>query len=284
MPMRIITLSTLIFLLFAGFASAQLKGIQSYDNAYRNYVAGNFDEAIKNYNDYIKSYPNDDKAIFERGMCYESQRKFDEAMKDYSTAIQLKPFFSSYYVSRGYTYIKTGMPQNAYDDFTRAVQNEPTNPDGYFGRVNANLDLNKYDFALTDINAAINLNNRNPLYFYVRAMIYTKLDDTTRFYNDIERVLNNYPSDFFSNFKSQGVVLILDNIENNINTLNEGISDDPNNYLLYFKRGFNYYLVRRFPLAADDFKKAAQLSPDSNSRLVTYSGILIDNCNFYSDK
>ncbi|MCE1165847.1 MAG: tetratricopeptide repeat protein [Bacteroidetes bacterium] len=282
--MRIITLSILIFLLLAGFASAQLKGIPSYDNAYRNYVAGNFDEAIKNYDDYIKSYPNDDKAIYERGMCYESQRKFDDALRNYNAALQLKPYFSPYYVSRGYAFVKTNMPQNAYDDFTRAVQNDPTNPDGYFGRVNANLDLNKYDFALTDLNAAINLNNKNPLYYYVRAMIYTELDDTTRFYNDIERILSNYPGEYFSSFKSQGVVLILDNIENNINYLNDAITNDPENYLLYFKRGFNYYLFRRFVPAADDFQKAARLSPDSQSRLVKYAGMLIDNCKFYSEK
>ncbi len=282
--MRIITLSTLVLLFFAGFAGAQLKGIQSYDNAYRNYVAGNFDEAIKNYNDYIKSYPNDDKAIFERGMCYESQRKFDEALKDYNAAIQLRPLSAPYYVSRGYAYVKTNMPQNAYDDFTRAIQYDPTNSDGYFGRVNANLDLNKYDFALTDMNAAINLNNKNPLFYYVRAMIYTELDDTTRFYNDIERILNNYPSDFFSNFKSQGVVLILDNIENNINYLNGLIAGNPDYFLLYFMRGFNYYLVRRFSLAAEDFQKAVKFCPDSGSRLVIYSNLLVENCKFYSDK
>ncbi len=282
--MRRFILITIIFLLFANVVSAQLKGITSYDNAYRNYTAGNFDIAVKYYNEYLKSYTNDDKAIFERGMCYESLRKFDEALRDYSSAIMLRPLSAPYYVSRGYVYIKTGMPQNAYDDFTRAIQYDPSGSDGYFGRVNANLDLNKYDFALSDINSAINLNNKNPLFYYTRAMIYTELNDTAKFYDDIERILNNYPGDFFSNFKSQGVILILDNIEQNINFLNGLINENPGYFLLHFMRGFNYYLAKKFVAAEEDFNLALKYCANVTTRIAAYSQKLIENCKIYSDK
>jgi tetratricopeptide (TPR) repeat protein len=281
--MRIITVLVILLSIYLNVSYPQLKGITSYDNAYRNYVSGNFEEAIRNYNEYIKAYANDDKAIYERGMCYESLRKFNDALKDYTLALQMKPFYAAYNISRGYAYVKMGIPANAYDDFTKAIQNDPTNPDGYFGRVNADLDLNKFDFALTDLNMAINLNQKNPLFYYVRAMIYTGLNDTAKFYDDIERILDKYPNDFFSSYKSQGVVLILDNIEYNINMLTNVIDNYPDQYILYFRRGFNYYIYKKFGPAADDFVQSIKYCPDQSARMVTLSSRLIENCKIYND-
>jgi len=282
--MKIITVLFFIITVNLNISYPQLKGITSYDNAYRNYTSGNFEDAIKYYNEYIKAYSNDDKAIYERGMCYENLRKFEDALKDYSNALRLKPFFAEYNISRGYAYIKTNMPTNAYDDFTRAIRSEPTNPDGYYGRVNANLDLNKYEFALNDLNAAINLNTKNPIYYYVRAIIYTELNDTAKFYDDLERILDYYPSEFFSSYKSQGVVLILDNIQNNINRLTNAINNIPDHYLLHFRRGFNYYVYKKFVPASEDFADAIRFCPDSSSRMVKLSQLFIDNCKIYNDK
>ncbi|MDD5362103.1 MAG: tetratricopeptide repeat protein [Ignavibacteria bacterium] len=281
--MRIITVLVILFSIYLNVSYPQLKGITSYDNAYRNYISGNFEEAIKNYNEYIRAYANDDKAIYERGMCFESLRKFDDALKDYTLALQMKPYYSAYNISRGYAYVKMGIPANAYDDFTKAIQNDPANSDGYFGRVNADLDLNKFDFALTDLNMAINLNQRNPLFYYVRAMIYTELNDTAKFYDDIEKILDNYPNDFFSNYKSQGVVLILDNIEYNINVLSNAIENYPDQFLLYFRRGFNYYIYRKFGPAADDFAQSIKYCPDPSTRMINLSNRLIENCKIYND-
>jgi len=270
-----------IFLLLILFAvtinslQSQVTGNSNYDNAYRNYISGNFEKAITYYNDFLKSYTNNDKAFFERGMCYESLKRFDEAKTDYSLAIQLKPFFSPYYISRGYVFVKTGFPQNAYEDFTKAIQNDPANSDGYVGRLNAYLDLGKYDLALSDITYAITLAPNNPLLYYYRAMIFTDLNDTTKFYNDLEKILDNYPSEFFTNYKSQGVVLILDNIEQNVEFLSKGIADNPEDNLLYFKRGFNYYLLRKFVPASEDFSNSVKFSTEPNSRLVILSTKLI---------
>ncbi len=272
-----------IFAILFVSAKAQVTGNNIYDNAYRNYTAGNFEDAIRYYTEFINSNTTNDKAVYERGMCYESIRRFDDAIRDYNTAVNLKPFFSLYYICRGYIYIKTGIPQNALSDFTFAIQNDPSNPEAYWGRVNAYLDLDKYDFALRDINSAINLKTDNALYYYIRAAVYSKLNDTAKFYDDIERIVFNYPSSFFSNYKSQTVVLILDNIVNNISRLTFDIQNDPENSLLYFRRGFNFYVYRKFNLAIEDFSSAVKLSPDINSRLIMLSAKLVDNCRVFSN-
>jgi tetratricopeptide (TPR) repeat protein len=281
--MRKFILLCFVFTLLFVSAKAQNTSSTIYDNAFRNYTAGNFDDAIRYYNEYINSNTTNDKAIHERGMCYESIRRFDEALRDYSTAINLKPFFSLYYISRGYAYIKSGLPENALSDFNMAVQYDPSNPEAYWGRVNAYLDLDKFDFALRDINSAINLKTDNALYYYVRAVVYSKLNDTAKFYDDIEKIMNNYPSSFFSNYKSQTVVLILDNIANNIARLSFDIDQSPDNPILYFRRGFNFYVYKKFNLAIEDFSNAVKNSSDVNSRLTQLSVKLVDNCKILSN-
>lgn len=265
-------------------ANAQVTGNNTYDNAYRNYIAGNFEDAIRYYNDYLKSNTTSDKAYFERGMCYESIRRFDDALRDYNTAVNIKPFYSLYLISRGYVYIKSSVPQNALTDFTMAIQHDPSNPEAYWGRMNAYVDLDKYDFALRDINSAINLNTENALYYYIRAVVYSKLNDTAKFYDDVERIVNNYPSGFFSEYRSQTVVLILDNINNNISRLTYEIQNDPSNSILYFRRAFNFYVYKKFNLAIEDFSNAVKLSPDVNSRLIMLSVKLVENCKVFSNQ
>jgi serine/threonine-protein kinase len=176
------------------------------------------------------------------------------------------------------------LPENALTDFTSSIQKDPSNPEGYWGRVNAYLDLDKYDFAIRDISTAINLNPDNAIYYYTRAIIYTELNDTANFYNDVEKIVNNYPGDFFSNYKSQTVILILDNIAHNIKFLSQLIEIAPDNYLLYFRRGFNYYVFKKFNLAIEDFSNVVKYSGDTNSRLFTLTSKLVDNCKTYSDR
>lgn len=280
---KIILLCFSFTLLFVS-ADAQVTGNNMYDNAYRNYTAGNFEEAIKYYTEYLKSNTTSDRAFYERGMCYESVRRIDDALRDYNSAINIKPFYSLYFISRGYAYIKNGLPLNALDDFTTAIRNDPSNPEAYWGRFNAYADLEKLDFALRDINSAINLNTDNALYYYIRAVVYSKLNDTAKFYDDLERIINYYPSSFFASYKSQTVVLILDNISNNIAKLSNEIDNEPGNCLLYFRRGFNYYVYKKFSLAIEDFSNAVKHSNGIHSRLISLSVKFVDNCKVFSDR
>lgn len=281
--MKLILLLTVFTIFYVSVSKAQVTGNNAYDNARRNYIAGNFDEAIKYYNEYLRSYTNDDKAFYERGMCYESLRRFDDALRDYSTAINLRPGYNKYYESRGYAYLKLSMPQNSLDDFNRAIQKDAFSSEGYWGRANAYVDLGKYDMALKDMNSALNIDPSNAMYLYIRAVLYTTIGDTTNFFRDLDLLSNLYASSFFSNYKSQYVVLILDNINTNVVNLTRLMLEYPQESFLYFRRGFNYYLLRNFTLAEEDFNSAIKYSQNVNSKLVTLSYKFIENCRVFSN-
>lgn len=281
--MKIYLLLIYISLFGLSELSAQVTGNNIYDNARRNYISGNFEEAIKYYNEYLRSYTNDDRAFYERGMCYESLRRFDDALRDYTTAINLKSSYAKYYESRGYAYLKLKLPQNSLDDFNKSIQKDAFSSEGYWGRANAYIDLGKYDMALKDMNSAVNLDPTNAIYLYIRAVLYTTINDTTNFYRELDLLSNLYASAFFSNYKSQYVVLILDNINTNVVNLSRMIIEYPEESFLYFRRGFNYYLLRNFTLASDDFSNAIKYMPDKNSTLVRLSVKYIENCKNFSN-
>jgi tetratricopeptide (TPR) repeat protein len=272
----------ILFLLFNSSVYSQLKGITSYDNAYRYMTAGEFEKAIGYYNEYLKSYPSDSKAYDERGRCYENLRQYENALKDYSSAISLSPFYGTYYNDRGYAYLKSGMPENSVSDFTSSINYNPNSSDGYEGRVQAYLDLGKNDLALTDINKAMLLAPDNPMYLVTRAVIYSNLEDTSKFYSDIENILNYYPGSFFASYKSQIVSLLLDNFYSNIQKLNSQIEDNPGDRVLYFKRGFNYYLLKKFDAAISDFEKCVSIS-GSNDRHSILSNLFIENSKSFKE-
>lgn len=261
---------------------SQLKGITSYDNAYRYFVSGDFEKAISYYSEYLMSYPADSKAFDERGRCYESIRQYDNALKDYSTAISLSPFSATYYNDRGYAYLKSGLLDNSANDFTQSITLNPNSSDGYEGRVQVYLDMNNFEFALTDINKAILLAPDNPMYLVTRAIIYSNLGDTAKLYSDIEKVLNYYPGAFFTSYKSQIVVLQLDNLQVNIQNLTIAIGENPSDRLLYFKRGLNYYLLKKFDTAKSDFEKCISLSNPSD-KITRFSNLFIENSNLFKE-
>jgi tetratricopeptide (TPR) repeat protein len=275
------TFLLLIVLIYTS-ANSQLKGITSYDNAYRNMISGDFEKAITYYTEYLKSYPSDSKAYDERGRCYENLRQYDNALKDYSNSISLSPSYGAYYNDRGYAYLKAGITENSISDFTQSINFNPNSPDGYEGRVQSYLDLNKFDLALSDINKAIILSPDNPMYLITRAVIYSELDDTSKLYSDVDKILTYYPSSFFASYKSQIVMLLLDNFNNNIQKLSVLIEEIPENRSYYFKRGFNYYLLKKFDAAISDFEKSISLS-ETTDKLSYFSSLFIENCKFYKD-
>lgn len=255
---------------------AQITGNTFYDNGYRYFTAGEFDKAIEYYTEYLKSYPNDAKAINERGLCYESLREYEYAERDYSNAILISPNFWEYYNNRGYVYVKMNMPDKAYQDFTQSIKLKPDGPEGYAGRVQALLDLGKYDLALMDINSAMTMDRNNPLYFITRVAIYGFMNDTIKLFKDIETILEYYPESFFAGYKSQFVYLSLDNIAKNIEQLTKSIQEKPKIYNNYFKRGFDFYLLKKFEPAIADFNTFISKCKNKNNNYIKIAQKFID--------
>lgn len=257
-------------------------GVESYDNAYRFYSLGDYNNAIKYYNEYLSSYSSDAQAYNERGRCYENLMQYDNALKDYSTALSLKPNFAQYYRDRGYVYLKTEKPDLALSDFNRTVLIDPDNAYNYSARALAYVDLGNFEFALKDINRAMQFEPSNPNYLITRTTIYSIMNDTLNFYKDLDTILTFNPVQFFSSFKLQDVLINYSNINKEIVSLTNIITSNSSDDFAYFERGFLYYITSRFEAALNDFENCKQCA-GNKTRMIKFAERFIEKIKQYGD-
>lgn len=105
----------------------------------------------------IKIEPNDAEIYYNRGVAYENLGQYQPAIKDYNQAISLKPAYSEAFYNRGTLYSEIGQYQQAIEDFNQAISLQPNDAEAYHGRGFAYDKLGQYQQAIEDYNKAISL-------------------------------------------------------------------------------------------------------------------------------
>ena len=148
------------------------------------YEKGNYLEAIKHYDNGVKSTPDDACLFNNRGLAYYSLEQYDKAVADYNRAIELKADFADAYYNRGLAYFRKGSYYNfeprkkAISDFTKAIEFKPNFVDAYYNRAVTHTeqihyhhkyatippkfpaeDMKRYNQALTDYNKVLFLDS-----------------------------------------------------------------------------------------------------------------------------
>lgn len=124
-------------------------------NAYTD--KGDSDKAIRDYTTAIQLQPNLADAYNGRGNAYADKGEIDNAIKDYNKAIQLNPDGADPYYNRGVTYQEKGDFENAINNYTKAIELKPDYTDVYCNRGEAQLHLQEWDKAKSDLMTAKNM-------------------------------------------------------------------------------------------------------------------------------
>ena len=278
--MKTIILFSIIFFIVLN-AHSQITGITSYDNATKFFNAGDYQKAITYYDEYLASYPNDSKAYDERGLCYEYLGQYDKAEQNYSKAISISPNNGDYYVHRGYALMRMGNTKSAVSVFSQSITLNSQMSNGYAGRMEAYILLGNYDLALNDVNSAMSNDINNPFYLINRAIIYLYLEDTAQLFKSIDTILTINPYDFFSKIKPEYKLFSIQKYFKIIEKLSGLIAEHPKNAFLYFRRGFNYYIIQKFDPARNDFETCLMFLPDTEIILSNFARRFIENCRKY---
>ena len=98
-----------------------------FNRANSNFVKGDFDLAIVDYNKSIELNPKDTSSYLSRGMAYFNKKNYDLTIADYDKVIELNPTDAKTYFNRANSYEKLGNAQKAIDDFQKTVELDPTN-------------------------------------------------------------------------------------------------------------------------------------------------------------
>jgi tetratricopeptide (TPR) repeat protein len=84
---------------------AAAQNVQAYiDKGITNSQKGNYDQAIKDFNQALQLKPTDPALLTYRGVVYYAKGNYDQAMKDFNQALEIDPKFGRAYYQRGMIY------------------------------------------------------------------------------------------------------------------------------------------------------------------------------------
>jgi len=88
--------------------------------------AGEYEKAIADHNEAIRTDPTYAAGFMHRGNAYARHGEFDRAIADLSEAIRLTPKDADAFYNRGYTYSHKGDHERAVADYTTGIELEIT--------------------------------------------------------------------------------------------------------------------------------------------------------------
>ena len=86
---------------------------------------GNYQGALKDFNQVIAENPQDIHAYFNRGYAHSSLGQFEQALADFTIALKLDPQMVEAYVNRGNVYLQLGEDETAIADYEKALEINP---------------------------------------------------------------------------------------------------------------------------------------------------------------
>ena len=177
--------------------TSQPKSKSYGEIAHENEIAGNYREAIRNYDKVLERNPRDISAILGKARCYRAQGLVDNALAAFSQAAKLasykgdsqsqiealsgiaeiKPNTFSAYSARGDILYELGQYERAINDFSKVIELDNRNLSAYYKLGNCFYNIKNYREALNTFHAAQDLNFADPKAEAYLAKTYLALGD-----------------------------------------------------------------------------------------------------------
>ena len=204
---------------------------QKLDEAAKFYYKGDYNGAIRIYDEALSLNPNNALAYYGSGLAYaQGLKQYERAIQDYDKAIELNPNYAVAYTSRGTSYALLGQKERAIQDFDKAIELNPKHAGAYNNRGLTYRNLGQNELAIKDFNKAIELNPKYDKAYNHRGYTY--------------QILGQY--------------------ELAIKDYNKAIELNPNYALAYTNRGSSYGILGKYEQAIQDFNKAIELNPNNS--------------------
>ncbi|QDZ39144.1 tetratricopeptide repeat protein [Euhalothece natronophila Z-M001] len=223
---------------------------------------GDIEGAIADFNEAIRSQPDDDFAYLQRGLIRKDQLNFDDAIADYTEAIRLNPDYTEAYYERGLARIGQGNLEGAIADFTEAVGLNSDYTEAYYERGLVYLEKMNLESAIADFTEVVRVNSDYAEAYYNRGKTYWQqgnLESAIADFTEVVRVNPDYTEAYYSRGKTywkQG------NLKEAIADFTKVIRVKPDYTDAYNDRGLVYLEKGDSDSAIADFNEAIRLNPD----------------------
>lgn len=150
--------------------------------------------AMVDFNDALRINPDNRSALSQRATLFRATRHFDEAIRDLDRAVALDRDDPWAVSERGLDYLSTGDFDRAIADFSRALELTPTSAWTMAERGVAYLRAGQFDRAIADLTRALELDEGDALALYARGVARRKSGDVTGGNTDIEAAMKLWPN------------------------------------------------------------------------------------------
>jgi tetratricopeptide (TPR) repeat protein len=176
----------------------QIQTSQSKALAYNNrgiarVGKGDYDLALRDYDQSIKLYPTFAKAFNNRGVAYEKKGDLDRALNDFNVAINMSHDYAAAFANRGQLFEKRQDYVRALGDFSEAIRIQPTLASLWNERCWIQVITGAVQDALPDCNEAIRLGPPSAAKFNSRGLAYLKLSQWDSAIADFNAALDLNP-------------------------------------------------------------------------------------------
>ncbi|MDQ3019512.1 MAG: tetratricopeptide repeat protein [Bacteroidota bacterium] len=240
---------------------------QIFKEGLNAYYGAKYQDAIKFFDEYIKSEPGDSKGYNYRGLSYQGMNNYSRALEDFTKVISVSPSNTDGYLHRGNTYLQQQKFSQALTDFTDAIRFDTHNINAYLGKSRVYTAQKKYSSAMTELNSASGIDPKNAGVYVIKAWVSILADDTTKIIDYISKAMYYDSNIVFTDHKRELLNLKFTYYKNALAIANQRIDQNPNSYILYFSRGLIYFFMNNYEKASADLKKSKNLNNNYNSEL-----------------
>jgi len=276
-----------------------------FDIGYCYEKLGQIKKSIDFYNKYLDKEPFSENAWYNLGILYSKADMFDKAVEAYEFSLAINPEFSLAYFNLANAYSNNEDFQKAiinykeymnydginvevlsyigdcyesikdYDTalkyYNDALQEDELFSDAFFGKANIMFQLGKYSDALELVTKSIQIDDMNAEYYFLLGNIYSELKNYKEACESHKKAYDIEPGemDFIialsdSYVKSNEYLL-------SKNILIEGLKDNKNSSLIYFRLAATYLHLDNKNQALEAFENGLKInSSDHAEILLTY--------------
>jgi len=187
-------------------ATVSAEATDHFELGQAAFDAGNFEEAINEYQKAIDLDPQNIAAHYNRALCYRNLGQYEQALVGYSKVLELDSTFEDTYLQRGWANHNLGKYEAALDDFNNALKFDPQDDQyNYYGRGLTFYMLGKVDRSVADYNKVIQIDPNDAWAYNARGVAYDAQQSTQQSISDFTKAIELQP-DFTLAYRNRGSV------------------------------------------------------------------------------
>lgn len=223
-------------------------------------VATPVDERIADLSDRILQKPNNPNLYVSRALAYSEQDMHALALKDIDRALRIDSTVSFIHATKGEIFFKTGDLRSARLSLERASLYDPENTEALLKLGEVNYLLRRYPEALTSIDQALRVNDRQAQGYFLKGFIFKELGDTTRSLSSFQTAVEVNP-EFYEAYMELAHIQAYRGKPITLDYLNTALELRPNSVEAYYHLGLFYQAVGDYDESTRAYRNMLKLDP-----------------------